>query len=114
MNCIWQRDTETDMYRTSKILIASLVCAYFVVLHARGLCSLVSIRQAKGAMSPSHTHPSLVTRLHNLLNTHEKRGGAWDPMSHDKHWHNIVKERDSTTVDFESFRQTSVYQTTAL
>ena len=34
-----------------------------------------------------------------------ERGGIWDLISHDKRWHDIMKERQSTTVDFESVHQ---------
>ena len=42
-----------------------------------------------------------VASLPDLFNVHEKRGGAWDPMSRDKRRHNVMKDGLSTTVDFE-------------
>ena len=45
---------------------------------------------------------SLVFRLPDV---HENRRGAWDLISQDKRWHNVIKERRSTTINFESIRQ---------
>ena len=45
---------------------------------------------------------SLVPRLPDLFNVHEKEGGTWDLISRDKRWHEVMKEKRSTTVDFES------------
>ena len=35
-------------------------------------------------------HASLVPRIPDLFNMHEKRGRAWDLMTCDKHWHDIM------------------------
>ena len=49
---------------------------------------------------------SLVPRFPDHFNVHEKRGGGpWDPTSRDKCWHDSIKERWSTTVDFKLVHQ---------
>ena len=64
--------------------LCSCLCQY-----SSGLCSSLS----------------LVPTLPNLFNMHEKRGGARDLTSRDKSWHDVMKERRSTTIDFESVHQ---------
>ena len=53
-------------------------------------------------VNSSHTKLKVASSLFNM---HEKRGGAWDPTSRDKSWHDVMKEKRSTTVNFESVHQ---------
>ena len=47
----------------------------------------------------------LVPRLPDLFNMHEKEGSLGSNITWQKSWHDVMKERRSTTVDFESVHQ---------
>ena len=79
-------------------------------LTACGECALgLSIRKSMW-VSLWLWNDSLFPRLPNHFNIHEKRGGAWDPISRDKCWHDFMKDGLSTTW-FQIAPHTSVHQT---
>ena len=69
-------------------------------MHADDACSNAMIRNGRLLLVSR-----LVLRPPDLFNIHKKREGAWYPISCNKCWHDMMKERRSATVDFKSVCQ---------
>ena len=68
--------------------------------------SYINYYKTSGLRTAAHTIHQPRSQAPQCFNVHQKWGrGGGNAISHDKCWHDVMKDRQPTTVDFESVHQ---------